>query len=195
MPATFRARRAAGGFTMVELVVVIVIVGILGAVAATRFFDKASFDAAAYADQTRALLRYAQKNAVAQNRPVFVVIASSPGSSPGRIALCYNYQQDASCSGGNRVLAPGGSNSGAAATLSACGAANRSWLCEGTPSNLALAALPATSSFYFDALGRPFAGSDSAGSATSTFAGLTLRVTGDGRNNDVVVSQETGYVY
>lgn len=191
MPATLQARRAAGGFTMVELVVVIVIVGMLGAVAATRFFDKASFDAASYADQTRALLRYAQKNAVAQNRPVFVVIATSPG----RIALCYNYQQDASCSGSNRVLAPGGSNSGAAATLSACGAANRTWLCEGTPSNLALAALPATTSFYFDALGRPFAGSDSAGSATSTFAGLTLRVTGDGRNNDVVVSQETGYVY
>jgi len=167
--------------------VVLVITAILGAVAAIRFFDKASFDAASYAEQTRALVRYAQKNAVAQNRPVFVVVGS------GRIALCYNYQLDASCAGANRVLAPGGSSSGTAATLSACAAPT--WLCEATPPNLSLTVLPAAAYFYFDALGRPFASADTAGSATSSFNGMLLRVSGDGRNTDVTIERETGYVY
>lgn len=184
-PGLFFRRR---GFTMVELVVVIVLVGVLGAVASARYFDSAGFDAAGYAEQTRSMLRYAQKSAIAQHRPVFVVFGNK------RIALCFNLRNDATCSGGNRVLAPAGANSGANATVAACGAPD--WYCEGTPDNLAYA-LPvaATPYFFFDPQGRPFAAADPFPGDPASFAGLVLRITGDGLNHDVTVSQETGYVY
>jgi len=183
-------RAAARGFTMVELVVVIVLVGILGAVASARYFDNAGFDAAAYAEQIRTMLRYAQKSAVAQHRPVFVVFGSK------RIALCFNYRTDPGCSAANRVLAPAGANSGASATVAQCAAPD--WYCEGTPARLAYALQGAgagTAYIFFDALGRTYAAADPIPGDSSSFTGLVLRVTGDGINRDITISQETGYVY
>lgn len=173
---------------MVELVVVMVLIGILGAVASARYFDSAGFDAAGYAEQTRSMLRYAQKSAIAQRRPVFVVFSNK------RIALCFNWRSDPSCAGANRVQAPSGANSGAAATVAACGAG--AWYCEGTPDRLAYTLAPAGAPyFFFDPQGRPFAAADPYPGDASSFAGLVLRITGDGLNHDVTVSQESGYVF
>jgi MSHA pilin protein MshC len=66
-------RTAQQGFTMVELVIVMVIVGILAAVAAPRFFEINTFDSRAYYDQLISTLRFAQKAAVAQHSTVCVV--------------------------------------------------------------------------------------------------------------------------
>lgn len=69
---SWRAR----GFTLVELIAVMVVIGILAVAALPRFFDRNVFEARGFLDETRALLRYAQKTAVAQRRTVCVAFAA-----------------------------------------------------------------------------------------------------------------------
>jgi len=59
---------------MLELVVVIVVIGIMAAVAIPKFATKSDFENRGFQDETRALLRYAQKSAVAQRRNVCVAL-------------------------------------------------------------------------------------------------------------------------
>lgn len=80
-------RKLVGGFTLIELVVVIAIATILAAFAIARINTKA-FDTEGYANQVAASVRYAQKLAIAQRRTVFVVAIAS------NIKLCYS---DATC--------------------------------------------------------------------------------------------------
>lgn len=68
--------RGEGGFTLTELVIIIVILGIISAVAAPRFFDRSTFDSRGFHDQTLAALRYAQKSAIAQHRTVCVTFTA-----------------------------------------------------------------------------------------------------------------------
>jgi MSHA pilin protein MshC len=69
-----RSKTRVAGFTLVELVVVIVILGIVAAFAAPRFFGERTFLQRGYYDELAAALKYSQKLAVASGCPVRVTI-------------------------------------------------------------------------------------------------------------------------
>jgi MSHA pilin protein MshC len=65
------------GFTLIELIMVIVILGVLAVFAAPRIINTDDFNARGFHDETLALLRYAQKAAVAQRRTVCVAFTTT----------------------------------------------------------------------------------------------------------------------
>ena len=176
---------------MVELITVIVLVGILGAIGAARFFDNAVFEGRAYADQAKALIRQAQKLAISQNRPVFV------RADQNGFAVCF----DAACTtADNLASAPSGANSGTSRTQAYCvlgGAYISRWLCEARPTNVTLTgnglSTPQVNGFYFDAMGRPYNTVNALGA--SNFATMTLTFTSGTSQYRVAIAGETGYVY
>jgi MSHA pilin protein MshC len=93
-------RAGAFGFSLVELVTIMVVLGILAAFAIPRFVDRTGFESRGVYDQAQGIVRYAQKIAIAQRQsppkqPIFVVITAS------QIRVCY----DAGCAAA--VTGPG----------------------------------------------------------------------------------------
>jgi MSHA pilin protein MshC len=166
-------RRGAAGFTILELIVTIVIMGILAAVATARFVGRGGFESRGYFDETIALVRHAQKTAIAQNRSVIVEISGD------RVAVCYV----AGCAGAaaNRVRSTLDLNRSARMAQNCLNDA--SWLCTGRPDGVSPLGTTAAT-ITFDALGRPSTG------VTITISGSE---SGD-LTRQIIVEPETGYV-
>jgi MSHA pilin protein MshC len=166
-------RRAAAGFTLLELVVTIVIVGVLAAVATARFVSRGGFESRGYFDETITLVRHAQKTAIAQNRSIMVEISAD------RVAVCYV----AACAGaaGNRVRATLNLNRSSRMVLNCLN--DPDWLCAGRPDGVSPLGTTAAT-ITFDGLGRPSTG------ATITISGSE----GGDVTRQIIVEPETGYV-
>jgi MSHA pilin protein MshC len=65
------------GFTLIELIMVMVMLGVLSAFAGPKILNTSDFNARGFHDQTVGYLRYAQKAAVAQRRTVCVAFTSN----------------------------------------------------------------------------------------------------------------------
>lgn len=180
MSGRYLSKQGNGGFTLIELIMVLVIVGVIALIAIPRFLNQSIFESKGFADHVHASLRYAQKLAVAQRRDVHVRLN---GSS---IALCL----DSGCSAANIVLAPAGENSGKPATLAAC-SNNTSWFCEAPPPGVTYTST--FPQFFFNGLGKPYLPGDTA--TNSSFTTLTLAISGDGLLHTVIVERDTGYVH
>lgn len=156
-----------GGFTLVELIMTMVIVGILAVVVAPRFFDTDVFRSKGFADQVQATLRFAQKEAIAQHRNVCVAVAA------GSIALTIASLNGAASACDTPLIFSDGGNS-----ITSPSAA------------IAISALPVPVpvSFGFDALGRPF---DTPGNASVAQKSITV----SGAPEIISIEAETGYVH
>ena len=119
------------GFTLVELIAVIVLMGIITAVAVPRFTDRNAFDAMGYFNEARATVRYAQKVAIAERRPVCAVFTAA------QVSLFYLNVPAGTCN-----LAPVNTPGESAAMVAVA------------PAGVAITP-PPTNPLAFDALGQP----------------------------------------
>jgi MSHA pilin protein MshC len=72
-----RLPRAPRGFTLTEVVMVIAIMGILAVMVGPRFMSSQGFASRAFYDEAQAVVRFAQKTAVARRRAIFVCVAAN----------------------------------------------------------------------------------------------------------------------
>lgn len=125
-----RLQRQAG-FTLMELVIAITVLGVLGFVAVARVSDRSQANAQGFAEQVASTLRFTHKAAIAQRRPVYVLV----DTAAGRVRAC----MDAVCT--QPLAAPMGGNLDITA-----------------PAGIPLTS--SSAQFSFDALGRPSASSN-----------------------------------
>jgi MSHA pilin protein MshC len=128
------ARHAITGFSLVELVVVLIIVGILAVMAIAKFANRLGFDTQGFFDSAQSGIRYAQKEAIAKRRNVCLAFASNS------VSLTF-------------ASTPG---SGAACDTNLTGPAGQSPYTVSAGAGISFS--PTPTNFSFDALGRPSAG-------------------------------------
>jgi MSHA pilin protein MshC len=160
-----RLKVAQQGFTLIELIMVVVILGVLAVFAAPQMINSGDFYARGFHDETMGMLRYAQKMAIAQRRTVCAALtqANAQSATMARLTLTISSTADsASCD--LVVTGP----TGGPAVIEARSSVD----------------FDASASFNFNGLGQASAAQSIQITNSSVVAG-----------NPIVVEAETGYVH
>ncbi len=168
------------GFTMVELIVVIILIGILSAVGISRLSLITGYDEIAYRDSLKSTLEYARRTAVASRRVVCATVAGS--------ALTLQIEETTPETAGSGTCS-GGAVTAHDLTLpvpdSHC-----SGVANGTcpPAGVTLA----DASLGFNGLGQPLSGGGAVLGGITTW---TINNTKTGGTATLNVAADSGYVY
>jgi MSHA pilin protein MshC len=153
------------GFTLVELVVVLLVVAILSVFVVERIGNVASMRAAAFAKKLRADIRYAQNVAMTQNRRARVYFNGAGAAPVFAPAAGYAVAADAS----------GGSCSPFAAVLDPARSGNLA-VTLGTGDFAGITVTPTATCLEYDSLGTPYACAGNLGDCLSPAGGMSLTV-------------------
>jgi len=159
------------GFTLIELITILVLVGVMAAVALPRFADRRAFESRGFTDQVLSTLRFAQKSAIAERRRVRVAIAASSVT----VNVCTEMAGVDACTGGISACST-------ALTLPAGGNAITA------PAGITLTA----HTFRFDCQGRPVSDVNTAWADVGT-TDIAVAASGEATRT-VRIEGETGYV-
>lgn len=163
--------RPAQGFTLVELVVILIVVGILAVAAIPRFFDNA-FSERGFHDGVKAAIQHARKVAVGSRRYVCVAVAANGVTLTLDPTLPEANTPAVACGAALNLPVPQPN----------CPA---NQVC--APAGVALAVVaPGLANFNFDPLGRPVAANKAVLAAATTIA-----VT---NQPNIVVQADSGWV-
>jgi len=153
------------GFTIVELVAVMVITGIIAAIAAPRFIGVDAFDARGSYSTLVSALRYAQKTAIAQR----TTVCTNINTVTNVVTLTFRSSADCSLASSGTVIDP----------------ATQVAYSKALSSNVSITA--PVSTIGFDGLGRPVP------NAAATFTVKNAVVLSESTRT-ITVEAETGYV-
>lgn len=141
---SWEGRGGSAGFTLVELISSMVVLGILAAIVLPKWAGNTGFEERSFRDSVVAALRYAQKSAIASRRTVCATFSAAPA----QVSFSRSTANAAvDCSGGISLVGPEGGD-----------------LVVSASSGVAFASLPAN--IVFDGGGRP------GGAATIAILGL-----------------------
>jgi MSHA pilin protein MshC len=167
------SRKPQRGFTLVELITIMVVVGILGAIAGPKFFDRGVFDSREFHDSVISTLRYAQKTAIASRRYVCVAFGTNSLTltyDPVPPPIATPQQLTSTCTTVSQLTGP----SGQSPYTVTPGTGNQAQFASNT------GAVPYTpTNFYFNSLGQPS-------------VGQSFQVSG---STSITVEAVTGYVH
>jgi MSHA pilin protein MshC len=141
------------GFTLVELILVIMVLGTLSYYAVARMVDRGDTDAHGFTEQLASTLRFAQKAAVAQRRNIYVNV----DSVTGRVWVCLDTALICTLP----LAAPAGGS-----------------LEQTAPRGVSVSTT-GTAQFSFDAMGRPSSATAIDLSITASAATFTVRIEPD----------------
>jgi MSHA pilin protein MshC len=171
-----------GGFTLIELVMVLVLIGIIAAFAAPKFRNITTSNAGAFPDKLRTDIRYAQNLAMtrtSRTRVYFNGTGTAPNPAGYAVVIDTSAQHDCSVF--------------TAATDPAGGASLRVTLNTGTYAGITVT--PGMNCLEYDSLGRPYNCNAVPANCLSPSSGLVISVNANAvAVGTVTITAQTGVV-